>query len=318
MKIKEKINNGLVPGFNDLERKSISHISLNIGTLCNQQCSHCHLKAGPDKINEVMGKEMIGKIKEFINTTGPLSFEITGGAPELNKCIIELIEEIRPLVKNISMRTNLTAMMDHDFSRLSNFLYDKKISLVASLPCYTKDKVDAQRGNGVFKKSINTLNRLNSIGFGTDGGVPITLVYNQADFSLPPLKQIIQEVFRKTLEETYEIKFTDLITMTNVPVGRFADRLKKEGYFEEYIRILKDNFNPENLPKLMCLDQVTIDWEGRFYDCDFNLALDLPKGGWSDLDSYREDHCVGNKIHTGYHCLSCTAGQGSSCHGSLT
>jgi radical SAM/Cys-rich protein len=318
MRIKEKISNELNPGFDDLERKSISHISLNIGTFCNQQCTHCHLNAGPDKENEVMGKDIIVKIKKFINITRPLSLEITGGAPELNKHIIELIEEVRPLVKNISMRTNLTAMLDHDFSRLSNFLYDKKIALVASLPCYTKDNVDGQRGNGVFKKSINTLSKLNSIGFGIDGGVPIILVYNKTDFSLPPSKLSMEEDFRKILEETYKIKFTDLITMTNVPIGRFADRLKKEGHFEEYVQTLKNNHNPENLPKLMCLDQVTIDWKGRFYDCDFNLALDLPKGGWSDLDSYQENSCIESKIYTGYHCLSCTAGSGSSCHGSLT
>ena len=318
MKTKEKISNELDPGFGDLKRKSISHISLNTGTLCNQQCTHCHLNAGPDKENEVMGKDIIVKLKEFINITKPLSLEITGGAPELNKYIFELIEEIRPLVKDISMRTNLTAMLDHDFSRLSSFLYDKKIALVASLPCYTKDNVDSQRGDGVFKKSIDTLSKLNSIGFGIDGGVPLILVYNQTDFSLPPSQQSVKEDFRKMLEETYKIKFTDLITMINVPLGRFADRLKKEGQFEEYIQTLKDNYNAENLPKLMCLDQITIDWKGRFYDCDFNLALDLPRGGWSDLDSYNENSCIGSKIHTGYHCLSCTAGPGSSCHGSLT
>jgi radical SAM/Cys-rich protein len=265
-----------------------------------------------------MGREMIGKLKEFIKFTGPESLEITGGAPELNKNIVGLIEETRPLVKKISMRTNLTAMLDNDFDKLSTFLYDRKINLVASLPCYTRDNVNSQRGNGVFKKSIDVLRRLNSIGFGMDTGVPITLVYNPAGLSLPPPQQGLQEDYRRRLEQSHGIKFTNLITMTNVPLGRFADQLKKEGHFGDYVQRLKDNYNPESLSRLMCLDQVTIDWKGRFYDCDFNLALDLPKGGWSGLDSYTENSGIGSKIFTDYHCLSCTAGSGSNCRGNFT
>lgn len=302
----------------DLKRNRISHISLNVGILCNQQCNHCHLEAGPDKKNDVMGREAIGKLKEFIKFAEPGSLEITGGAPELNKNIVELIEEIRPLVKKISMRTNLTAMLDNDFGKLSTFLYDRKINLVASLPCYTKDNVNSQRGNGVFKKSIDVLRRLNSIGFGMDTGVPITLVYNPAGLSLPPPQQDLQEDYRRRLEQFHGIKFTNLITMTNVPLGRFADQLKKEGHFGDYVQRLKNNYNPESLSRLMCLDQVTVDWKGRFYDCDFNLALDLPKGGWSGLDSYTENSGIGSKIFTDYHCLSCTAGSGSNCRGNFT
>jgi radical SAM/Cys-rich protein len=302
----------------DLKRNRISHISLNVGILCNQQCNHCHLEAGPNKKNDVMGREAIGKLKEFIKFAEPGSLEITGGAPELNKNIVELIEETRPLVKKISMRTNLTAMLDNDFDKLSTFLYDRKINLVASLPCYTRDNVNSQRGNGVFKKSIDVLRRLNSIGFGMDTGVPITLVYNPAGLSLPPPQQGLQEDYRRRLEQSHGIKFTNLITMTNVPLGRFADQLKKEGHFGDYVQRLKDNYNPESLSRLMCLDQVTIDWKGRFYDCDFNLALDLPKGGWSGLDSYTENSGIGSKIFTDYHCLSCTAGSGSNCRGNFT
>ncbi len=302
----------------DLKRNRISHISLNVGILCNQQCNHCHLEAGTNKKNDVMGREAIGKLKEFIKFAEPGSLEITGGAPELNKNIVELIEETRPLVKKISMRTNLTAMLENDFGKLSTFLYDRKINLVASLPCYTRDNVNSQRGNGVFKKSIDVLRRLNSIGFGMDTGVPITLVYNPAGLSLPPPQQDLQEDYRRRLEQSHGIKFTNLITMTNVPLGRFADQLKKEGHFGDYVQRLKNNYNPESLSRLMCLDQVTVDWKGRFYDCDFNLALDLPKGGWSGLDSYTENSGIGSKIFTDYHCLSCTAGSGSNCRGNFT
>jgi radical SAM/Cys-rich protein len=170
---------------------------------------------------------------------------------------------------------------------------------------------------GVFEKSIEELGRLNSVGFGVDGGVPVTLVYNPTDISLPPDQLEVEKDFKKKLLDTYGIEFTGLVTMTNVPVGRFAGHLKRNGHFKDYMQTLSESFNSDTLPRLMCLNQVTIDWKGRFYDCDFNLALDLPSGGWSDLDSYRQRREIGRKIYTGYHCLACTAGSGSSCHGSL-
>ena len=303
--------------FKDLTRKSISHISLNIGILCNQECMHCHLEAGPGKRDEVMQPEMIPKLKEYLDYIKPESLEITGGAPELNENIVTLIREIRPRVKKLTMRTNLTAMSLCSFSGFPDFLYDNKVGLVASLPCFSEDKVDGQRGSGVFENSIRQLNQLNSLGFGVEGGVPVTLVYNPTDYALPPDQMDVEKEFKEKLSGSYGIKFTDLVTMTNVPVGRFAADLKEKGYFRDYLRTLSDSFNRDTLPRLMCLDQVTIDWRGRFYDCDFNLALSLPSGGWSYLDSYREKHEIGRKIYTGYHCLACTAGSGSSCHGSL-
>jgi radical SAM/Cys-rich protein len=260
---------------------------------------------------------MIPKLKEYLDHIKPESLEITGGAPELNENIVTLIREIRPRVKKLTMRTNLTAMSLCSFSGFPDFLYDNKVGLVASLPCFSEDKVDSQRGSGVFENSIRQLNQLNSLGFGVEGGVPVTLVYNPTDYALPPNQIDVEKEFKEKLSGSYGIKFTDLVTMTNVPVGRFAVDLKEKGYFRDYLRTLSDSFNRDTLPRLMCLDQVTIDWRGRFYDCDFNLALSLPSSGWSDLDSYREKHEIGRKIYTGYHCLACTAGSGSSCHGSL-
>jgi len=303
--------------FKGLKRKSVSHISLNIGILCNQECRHCHLEAGPGKKDEVMQAGMIPRLIEYLKYSRPESLEITGGAPELNENIVTLIREIRPLVKKLTMRTNLTAMSLCSSSSFPDFLYDNKVGLVASLPCHNEAKVNEQRGRGVFEKSIRQLNYLNSLGFGVEGGVPVTLVYNPVDHFMPPQQMDVEEVFREKLTGSYGIKFTDLVTMTNVPVGRFAADLKERGYFKSYVKILSDSFNDDTLPRLMCLDQVTIDWRGRFYDCDFNLALDLPRGGWSGLDSRRDKHEIGRKIYTGYHCLACTAGSGSSCHGSL-
>jgi radical SAM/Cys-rich protein len=260
---------------------------------------------------------IIPKLIEYLEYSRPESLEITGGAPELNKNIVTLIRKIRPLVKKLTMRTNLTAMSLCSSIGFPDFLYEHKVGLVASLPCYTGEKVNSQRGSGVFEKSIRQLNHLNSLGFGIEDGVPVTLVYNPVDHSMPPKQTDVEKTFREKLAVSYGVKFTDLVTMTNVPVGRFAADLKEEGYFKDYIKMLSDSFNQDTLFRLMCLDQVTIDWKGRFYDCDFNLALDLPRGGWSSLDSYRDKHEIGRKIYTGYHCLACTAGAGSSCHGSL-
>lgn len=317
MNLKKNIDNPLKNKFRDIKRESISHISLNIGILCNQKCRHCHLEAGPGRVSEVMKKELIGKLRDYIKYVRPRSLEITGGAPELNGNIIELIQKIRPLVQKVTMRTNLTAISLCAFSGFPDFLYDNNVALVASLPCFTKERVNSQRGNGVFKKSIEELSRLNSIGFGVDGGVPVTLVYNPIDLSLPPDQPEVEKDFRERLFEYYGIEFTNLVTLTNVPVGRFAVNLKKKGRFRDYIQVLSKSFNHDTLPGLMCRNQITIDWRGRFYDCDFNLALDLPSGGWSDLNSCRRRSETGREIYTGYHCLACTAGSGSSCHGSL-
>lgn len=316
--LKKNMSNMIDNRLKELKRNSISHISLNTGILCNQECRHCHLEAGPGKKDEVMKKGLIPRLAEYVRSRRPVSLEITGGAPELNENIAELIRELRPLVKKMTMRTNLTAISLCSISGFPDFLHKNQVGLVASLPCHTGEGVDCQRGRGVFEKSIDQLGRLNSLGFGIEGGVPVTLVYNPTDFSLPPAQGEVEKDFKEKLSRSYNIDFTDLVTMTNVPVGRFASELKGKGYFDDYIQELSEKFNPQTLTRLMCLDQVTIDWKGRFYDCDFNLALDLPRGGWSDLDSFREKPEIGRNIYTGYHCLACTAGAGSSCHGSLS
>ncbi len=306
--------------FRDLKRKRISHISLNIGLLCNQACQHCHLDAGPDR-KESMDLSMVEKLKEFIGNVTPDSIEVTGGAPEMHPDIEFLLNELKPLAKNISMRTNLTALLDKG-KEFIDILHKNNIILVASLPCYRENIVDSQRGEGVFNKSIESIKMLNSAGYGLKTGPQLVLVYNPPEFQLPPPQKDIEKEFKKVLFSKFGINFSSLVAMANVPVGRFAEYLRKNKKDDSYFYSLESNFNGSNLERVMCLSQVTIDWNGRFYDCDFNLAIDLPSGGWSNIDSYLHSRqslgtFIGSRIFTGPHCLACTAGAGSSCHGSL-
>jgi len=327
----------------NIKRLGINHISFNIGLYCNHVCTHCHLKAGPER-TEKLDAKLISKVVKFTKIIKPCSFEITGGAPELNPYIYEIIASIRPLVKRISMRTNLTALelnIAAEGRHLNpggflKFLYDNNVALVASLPCYEDDEVRVQRGEGVFNTSIAVLKKLNKIGYGVNEGPTLDLVFNPVLPKLPPQQSMLEIKYKEVLNSEFGIKFNRLITMTNVPLGRFAESLKSENTYDGYIKLLNENFNPENLKKLMCLNQVTINWDGRLYDCDFNLAMDLPTNGWSDIDSVLEEARrvkneknysgtdsiikrlkLDKEIFTGIHCLACTAGSGSSCHGAL-
>lgn len=302
--------------FNRLKKEKISHVSLNIGLLCNQACKHCHLEADQFR-KEKMDNSVIGKVINFLQTYLPDTLEITGGAPELNENLTSLIEKIRPLVSKITLRTNLTALYSYNNSCLIEFLFNNEIGLVASLPCFTERNVTLQRGKGVFEKSISVLKTLNEIGYGVKNKLPLILVYNPLDDTLPPEQKSLELKYREELKKTYGIEFTSLIAMANVPVGRFKKNLEKANKYDAYLNMLKRNFNQDNLSKLMCLNQVTIGWSGRLYDCDFNLALDYPKGGLSNLFSSELGEIEGKKIFTGSHCLTCTAISGSSCHGSL-
>jgi radical SAM/Cys-rich protein len=327
----------------NIRRQKISHISFNIGLYCNQMCNHCHLNSGPER-TEMMDRSLITEIVEFIKIAEPDSFEITGGAPELNPYILEIICKIRPLIKQISMRTNLTALElnkksesnTRDESGFIKFLYEKSISLVASLPCYEEEEVRIQRGEGVFEKSIELLKKINDIGYGKSESPVLDLVFNPIFPKLPPQQSNLELEYKEVLNSKFGIKFNNLITMANVPVGRFGEDLKIKNSYDNYISLLRESFNEKNLVKLMCLNQVTIDWKGRFYDCDFNLAINLPENGWGNFDSVLgfikgnqnnnknsnanimlKKSLIGKKIFTGDHCLTCTAGSGSSCHGAL-
>ncbi len=302
---------------NGIRRRSIRHVSINIGFKCNQTCRHCHLEAGPDR-QEIMDLETIGKLEHFIKNIGPESVDITGGAPELMPGLSRLVKAIRPMVKEFSIRTNLVLLSLAEFDHLKKLFSAQRVKLIASLPCYTPENVNQQRGPTVFARSINTLKELNSMGYGRSSSLGLDLVYNPGGPVLPPDQQALEKQYHRALKEEHGIDFNALLTMNNVPIGRFKKHLEDSGNYDDYIKLLSDNFNSKVLPKLMCLDQVTIDWKGRIFDCDFNLALDFPKKGFSDIGDIDLKGYMDRPVFIGPHCLACTAGSGSSCQGSIT
>ncbi len=299
-----------------IQRRSIRHVSINTGFKCNQACWHCHLDAGPDR-HEIMEMATVERLEQFIRNIKPKSVDITGGAPELMPGLEALVEAIRPLVDEFSIRTNLVLLNLAEFCHLKKLFSRQKIKLIGSLPCYTPENVNRQRGGSVFARSISALKELNSMGYGRNNSLELDLVYNPGGPVLSPDQSTLENKYRKILKEVHGIDFNGLLAINNVPVGRFKKYLEDSGSYNDYIRLLSDNFNYKTITKLMCLDQVTIDWKGRIFDCDFNLALDLPGGGFSDIEDNDPKGHIGRQIYIGPHCLACTAGSGSSCQGSL-
>ena len=249
----------------------------------------------------------------------PLLVDITGGAPELHPEIRTFISRLRDENLAVQLRTNLTALLEPECRDIPLFLKKHQVRIVASLPCYMEKNVNSQRGNGVFAKSINTIKMLNEIGYAFEKELPLNLVYNPMGAFLPPDQGELEDAYRKELLEKHGVRFTRLLTISNMPLGRFQKDLHRRNGYKEYIDLLKSSFNPGTIPGLMCRHQVSVGWDGTLYDCDFNLALGIPLD--AELPQNIEDfdlEQVGNrKIATGYHCFGCCAGKGSSCRGAL-
>jgi arsenite methyltransferase len=291
-----------------LKKDEIKTVQINVGGLCNQSCTHCHISAGPDD-NRIMNKEVMEKILSLIKDSTVNTIDITGGAPELNPYIDFLIESSKRIVPKIIFRTNLTALFNNDW--LITLLRDKRISLFASLPSIYKEELDLQRGYGVYEKSIKMLKRLNEFGFGKE--YELNIVYNPVLPQLPD--QSMLSVFEKTLKNEFNIQYNNLIMITNTPIGKYEKFLKESGNYEDYMSLLKVSFNEKNLEKLMCRNLINVDYDGNIYDCDFNNALRLKIAHVNKLKSLKQ--LVNKKIVTKEHCYACTAQKGSSCFGSL-
>jgi radical SAM/Cys-rich protein len=297
---------------------SLDILQLNIGLVCNKTCSHCHLEAGPSR-NELMSRETMRKAISMADMLKPRLVDITGGAPEMNPDIRWLIGELVQRGHPTQLRTNLTVLLLD--TSLIGFFAQKGVKLVASLPCYEAAEVDSVRGEGTFQASIRVIKMLNEAGIGVNPDQELDLVFNpEADF-LPPLQGKLEEEYQKRLREYYGVEFTNLITIANMPVGRFRKDLEKDGRLDAYMDLLKETFNQETLEALMCRHQVNINWNGEVYDCDFNLALRQPMS----LDHvnindplFNIDALFKRDIVYGEHCYGCTAGQGISCGGALT
>lgn len=302
-----------------LRREIITTLQVNIGKLCNQACHHCHVEAGP-KRTEIMEQKTVDRLLELLALEPQIhTVDITGGAPEMNPHFRYFVSEIHHMGKEVIDRCNLTVFYEPNQEDTPEFLAENQIQVVASLPCYLEDNVDKQRGKGVFGKSVSALQKLNSLGYGKEGsGLKLHLVYNPIGAHLPPAQVGLEAAYKKKLQDEFGIQFNSLFTITNMPIKRFAHMLERDGLIEQYMQLLIDNFNPKAVSGVMCNELVSIGWDGKIYDCDFNQMLEMPIS-WQpqtiwDIHKFSE---LSKTIAMGDHCFGCTAGSGSSCTGAL-
>ena len=300
-----------------LSHDKLSELQINLGKLCNLACHHCHVDAGP-KRTEIMTWEVMEQILDWAKSARITKVDLTGGAPELNPHFRQFCDELIDLDIQITSRCNITVLFEQGQEDLASWYADRKIRLVCSLPCYTEDNVDAQRGKGTFDKSIAGLQKLNALGYGVNEHLTLDLVYNPLGAFLPPEQQSLEQDYRIMLNDNFNISFSNLLTITNIPINRFAHSLERDGKLEEYQNLLVQNFNQETLDGLMCRHLINIDWMGRVYDCDFNQMLGMYLNQqeaylWDINPNTVQDR----KVITDRHCFGCTAGSGSSCGGSL-
>jgi len=294
-------------------------LQVNLGDMCNQQCGHCHVNAGPQG-SKIMSKNIMEKIIIYLKKHPGIILDLTGGCPELNPDFRLFVEYANRVCPEVMVRTNLTVFFEEGMDWLPEWYREKRVALTASLPCYTKENVDKQRGNGVFEKSISALKKLNSLGYGKD--LNLNIMYNPGGDLLAAPQKKLERDFKKELFKKYGIIFNKLLTLINYPVGRFKNYLNAKGKTEQYIKLLTDNFNPGIVPHIMCRSLVNIDWQGNLYNCDFNQAAGLPirfnSGEIMKIENM-DDYIYNKKeIITAEHCYCCTAGEGSSCGGALT
>ena len=310
-----------VSDFPALRRERLETLQVNLGYKCNQTCVHCHVNAGPTRTEE-MDRETMHTVLRYLEASGVGTLDITGGAPELNPHFRELVERARALGAHVIDRCNLTVLEEPGEEDLAEFLAARGVEIIASLPCYTEELVDRQRGKGVYETSIRALQRLNALGYGESGsGLSLCLVYNPQGPSLPPAQEKLEADYKRVLGERFGIRFDRLYTLANMPIARFGSTLISRGQFNVYMELLKESFREENLGAVMCRTLISVDWQGTVYDCDFNQMLGLPlriagrpRAKLADLIGR---DLAGNPIVVKNHCFGCTAGQGSSCGGAL-
>jgi radical SAM/Cys-rich protein len=285
-----------------------------MGYQCNMACNHCHVSAGPGR-TEIMGKSTVDAVLQVLKNSSIETLDITGGAPELNPLFPALVSSARKMGKRVIARTNLTVFFEPGCEGFPEFYRDNEVELIASLPCYLEENVNGIRGNGAFQKSIDALRRLNSLGYGEDSGrLSLSLVYNPAGPFLAPAQSGLEADYKRELKARYGIVFNRLFAFTNMPIGRFRDTLVKSGNLGTYMDMLVSAFNPATLEKVMCRSLVSVGWDGRLYDCDFNQVLGIPvtSGVPQDISMFDHTALSNRNISVDDHCYGCTAGQGST------
>jgi len=307
--------------FPPLRRGRLQTLQVNVGYRCNQSCLHCHVSAGPRR-TEDMHRETAGEIVRFLDASGVGTLDITGGAPELNASFRYLVREARARGVGVIDRCNLSILLEPGQEDLAEFLAAHRVEVIASLPCYLEENVDAQRGAGIFQRSIRALRRLNALGYGRgDTGLELHLVYNPQGTALPPPQAALESDYKSELASRYGVEFDRLLTIANMPIGRFGSTLVSRGEFADYLTLLRGAHRGDNLRNVMCRSLISVDWQGYVYDCDFNQMLGLPlrvngvpRVHLSELTGADVE---GRPIRVRDHCYGCTAGQGSSCGGAL-
>ena len=310
--------------FPPLKRGALDTLQVNLGYKCNQKCVHCHVDAGPHR-TEMMDADNLALIPQVLKKRGITTLDLTGGAPELHEGFKELVKQARALDVKVIDRCNLTILFEPGQEDLAQFLAEHQVEVVASLPCYSLDNVDKQRGKGVFDKSIAGLQRLNALGYGKPGsGLTLNLVYNPQGPSLPPPQAALEADYKRELKAHFDIEFNQLFVLTNMPVNRFAQFLKAKKQLAPYMALLKGSFSEQNLQNVMCTNLLSVDWQGKLFDCDFNQQLQMPLPVNLDgsspavhLNQLLDFDPSGAAICVAEHCFGCTAGQGCSCGGAL-
>ena len=311
--------------FPKISRRRVETLQVNLGYKCNQSCLHCHVNAGPTR-TEMMDRATVDLVLGYLAAQDVNKLDITGGAPELSPHFRYLVEQARSIGVQVMDRCNLTILSEPGQEGLAEFLALNQVEVVASLPCYTEELVDRQRGKGVYEKSIAGIRMLNALGYGKPGaGLTLDLVYNPQGPSLPPPQEALQADYKRILGETFGIEFNQLFTLANMPIQRFGSTLISKGLFNQYMQLLRDAHSEQNLGTVMCRSMISVDYNGLVYDCDFNQMLGLPLrisgNGAAKKPAHLKDlidfDLDGNAIVVREHCYGCTAGQGSSCGGAL-
>jgi radical SAM/Cys-rich protein len=302
----------------ELTSARLDRLQVNVGFLCNNRCKHCHLEAGPDR-RELMDWCTMKQVIAAALRIRPKLVDITGGAPEMNPHLKKFVRALVSKGFRVQVRTNLTVLLEPGMESMISFYKMNRVKLVASLPCYFRREVDVIRGRGTFDRSIEALRKLNKVGYGRNQELQLDLVFNPEGDFLPAEQSALEAEYTETLSREYGVVFNSLITIANMPIGRFNEVLRRKGMVRRYDRMLRDSFNRDTVDRLMCRSQISIGWDGMIHDCDFNLALGLA------VDDSVPSHIseVDRRLHssrrivTGNHCFGCTAGQGSSCEGAL-
>jgi len=304
-----------------IRRGRLETLQVNLGYKCNQSCLHCHVNAGPNR-TEMMGRETLDAVIRFMDDSSITTLDLTGGAPEISPLFRTLVSAAHARGVKVIDRCNLTILLEPDQQGTARFLANNRVRVVASMPCYLKENVDKQRGDGVFDTSLAALRLLNGLGYGQAGsGLELDLVFNPQGTLLPPPQQALEQDYKNRLAEEYGIHFNHLLTLTNMPIKRFGSTLVSKGKFDAYMALLREAHQDENLSAVMCRSLISIDWQGYVYDCDFNQMLDLPtrleQKTRLHISELQADDLTGNPIMVADHCYGCTAGQGSGCGGAL-